>query len=148
MSPSPSNEYCHAIRHWGAACISARADVYVVMMGSLTDDQSTTQPIMRPRGKRSVRIKKYAPISCPTPRQVCFSFFLVRSYRPEGPQCPKSFLRIRPATSMPRGVFVMRSFFAYRQKASSYWGGTGCQYLISLSVYVCVTVVVFTDCEG
>ena len=39
----------------------------------------------------------------------------------------------------------MRPFFAYRQKSLFI---PGCHYLISLSVGVCVTFVVFTDCES
>ena len=30
--------------HWRAACITARADVYVMMMGSVTDDQKRHSP--------------------------------------------------------------------------------------------------------
>ena len=54
----------------------------------------------------------------------------------------------------------MRTFFAFRAKKPLHTGArTGCHYLISLSVYlsvclsvhlssVCVTFVVFTDCES
>ena len=46
LSPGHSNEY-RASMHWGVACIIARADVYAVMMGSVTDDQ-----IRQPRSYR------------------------------------------------------------------------------------------------
>ena len=43
----------------------------------------------------------------------------------------------------------MRTFFAFRAKKSFHTGlRTGCHYLIGLSVCVCVTFVVFTDCES
>ena len=38
LQPSRSNEY-RASMHWGVACIAARADVFAMMMGSLTDDR-------------------------------------------------------------------------------------------------------------
>ena len=38
LSPSHSSEY-RVSMHWGVACTTARADVYAMMMGSLTHDQ-------------------------------------------------------------------------------------------------------------
>ena len=41
--PSHSNEY-RASMHWGVACIKARADVYAMMIGPLTDDHTRHSP--------------------------------------------------------------------------------------------------------
>ena len=46
-------------------------------------------------------------------------------------------------------LFILRPFFAFRAKKPLHTGvRTGCHYLISLCVYVCVTFAVFTDCES
>ena len=50
------------------------------------------------------------------------------------------FERTRPAASMRPPCLIYLS--------TSTWVRTGCHYLISLSVCVCVTFVVFTDCES
>ena len=42
----------------------------------------------------------------------------------------------------------MRPLFLYAKKSLHAGVRTGCHYLISLSVCVCVTFVVFTDCES
>ena len=51
-----TNEY-RANMHWDVACITARTDVYAMMMGSRTDGQKR-QPRLHRRGKRSASIKK------------------------------------------------------------------------------------------
>ena len=76
MSAGHSNEYS-ASMHWGMACITARADVYAMMMGSLTDDQTRHSPdYIGKTNVCSVSIKKkwVAPIYivlCPIPRHCC-----------------------------------------------------------------------------
>ena len=54
-----------------------------------------------------------------------------------------------------KSLFIMRPFFAFRTKKTFHTGvRTGCHYLISLSVClsvsvsVCVTLVVLTDCKS
>ena len=44
-----------------------------------------------------------------------------------------------------KSLFIMRPFFAFRQKASSYRGAFRVLLLVCLSVCVCVTLVVVTD---
>ena len=50
-------------------------------------------------------------------------------------------------TYRQKSLFIMRPFFSFGQKKPLHTGvRTGCHYLIFLSV--CVTFVVFTDCES
>ena len=53
--------------------------------------------------------------------------------------------RPRQFFSYGQKSFIMRPFFAFRQKASSYRGAFRVLLLVCLSVCVCVTLVVVTD---
>ena len=73
-SPSHYSEYrdINSI-HWGVVCIAARADVYAMMMCSLTDDH-----IRQPRSYHQANFQSVLKnissniISCPIPRHCCF----------------------------------------------------------------------------